>query len=405
MNKNNRLLIFLLCFLAVQQTMGQSIDAIKQQCENIEPLNKANIAVYTFEVSAPAVSNGAGAELRDKLAAILSDIHCFTTQREVSIFIADHAQAIIVGTITDYYPSENAIGKSRIAFDLEIRSASTQAIIAQQSFKVQGKLFMGVGNNKPFADAYNKILQEAAVFIYTQKEAIKVLAPVVAAQPGIPNDLVKRKSVYDQMVDHGNKRRQEGLNLSLGRADYFNDTTQHNYKYKDPKKGSWYVEYKINGKPFSMYRTGQPGAYFTAITSKILNRLECDYRDSFGNKYFYLSITDPLKYPSLRRFEFGKNATKQVLVDGEMKDIYFTFSLKLMGPSPGIRYPIYAYIGPMQDDKVNVESGYIEVLYYEPGKGGPIELRFELVVQSGTTKDGKPIPSLHITEGRFRAIM
>ncbi|MEO7983730.1 MAG: hypothetical protein ABI688_06590 [Bacteroidota bacterium] len=149
--------------------------------------------------------------------------------------------------------------------------------------------------------------------------------------------------------------------------------------------------------------------YLTTITSRISDMQEYIMRDIANNKQFSIKFTNPAMWPDVRKFELGTPGFKTIRVGTysteENRDLYFSLNLRMMGSSISSDYMATGYIGPSSNRTVNIVSGTFEILYFEPGIGGIIEARFNLVIKGGNTRDGKPQPDLIITDGRLRARM
>lgn len=218
-------------------------------------------------------------------------------------------------------------------------------------------------------------------------------------------DTSKKKSVWDQQKEYADSMRERNRKRSLGLMDYENPK---DYDEKAAKaKGSEYIEYKINGKPFGMYSNNK--TYLSTVTSRVSNYQEYKLMDIQNNKYFFIRFTNPAVYPDVRKFEFGKPTFKTTRVGTydtyENENMYFSFEMRIDGPNISTNYNIDGSIKPGNDVAGNIVSGNFEIIYFEPGRGGIIDAKFNMVVKGGKDSKGNAQPDLVITDGRLRARM
>ena len=411
------LFLFTVCSIA---TKAQGIDEIKKQCATSNSDTKASLLISTFHVSAPSVSKGIGKQLSEKLIQHMGQLDCFSTNKTVSDFIPKGTQAIITGDLKDYYTSEGVLGKPRIGFEIEIRNASTQEIIATKEIKSVGKLYLGAGNNKPLATAWNNAMDEAAVFVYAHLEKIASQAQAKETTEKVIDttihfqNRVKRKSTWDQMKDHSEEKRAENRNRSLNLSDYYNDTVV--YKEYPKKPSDKFLEYTINGKKYLFQENARSIDNTAAIesyegSSFSRHGLKIQVRPSTLTTFMTLDIFYPFRFPKARRFHFGNDSTYDARIPSERKalsfEMNFLAAFELISEW-GIqrrakeKYRIFSLIDRTGKVESNIEGGYIQVLDFETGMYGAIEVAFKFRTKPYTDKDGKQIPAMKI-EGRARA--
>ena len=245
---------FLLSFGLYAQTPTSKIEDVRKKCLGTGGVAKPDLLISPFHVSGSFTSEGMGREMAEKLIERLGTISCFNYNKRVSYFIPEGSQVVVTGDIKDYYTSEGKLGKPRINFTIEIRKSTTQELIASKDIKGEGKLYLGVGNNKPLTTLWNQVMDEAVVYLYDQIPLIAIQAKATEDKEKVGDtqlsfkDRVNRKSVWDQMKDRADEKRAEDRKLALNVSDYYNDTVLYKEFPKIPN--DQFLEYTINGKKY-----------------------------------------------------------------------------------------------------------------------------------------------------------
>jgi hypothetical protein len=222
------------------------------------------------------------------------------------------------------------------------------------------------------------------------------------------------KSVWQQQQDHAEELRQRNKNWSMNITEYDNDTVVYK-TFPKPPSGK-FLEYTVNGKKFSfqdnaksMDNTATFHAYQGIPLSK--NGLKIQIQPSTVTTLMTFDIFYPLQYPKSRGFHFGADSTKNENVPTEKVTPHIQMELfaelvKLsdwgIQRSPKERIEIYNRKKENGMDDTNIESGYMQILFFETGAYGTVEVVFKFKTKPYTNKDGKQIKAATV-EGRFRA--
>lgn len=192
-----------------------SIDEIQKQCADLPQDQRVRLSVSSFKVSAPAAKGKFGQELADQLSNALQNVDCFNVLLDKSS-IEDiewekdrgktgrtdaaetsnegrekTAQVVVIGRVTDYYSpggygTTEMVGKAKLGFTIQLVNVETREVIESKAINVQGKTFLGVGPNKSLADAMEKGINEAVVFIAANKDKLPLPVAAGKTKPGSP---------------------------------------------------------------------------------------------------------------------------------------------------------------------------------------------------------------------------
>ena len=355
-----------------------------------------------------------------KLIDELDSINCFTVNKRPSDFIPGGTQALITGNLIDYYTSEGALGKPRIKFEIEIRQANTQALVASKTINISGKLYLGTGNNKPLANVWKQAMDESAIFLYKHLPSIATMTKAVESKETVIDTTlsfqsrVKTKSIYDQQKEYADELRNRDRKRNLSLSDYYNDSLV--YKEFPGRPSTQFLQYSINGKKYEFLYTASDTrkmAGFHAFegtqpTSRHGVRVKIDpgmVSGLVGIDLFY-----PYYYPKVRWFYFGKDTTHDSRIPASLEKVSFEIYLpgdfkQVSEWSPALKateqYHFLATNEPAFATKSNIEGGYVQILDFSTGSYGALEAFFKFRTKAYTDEKGKSIPAMNI-EGRFR---
>ena len=223
----------------------------------------------------------------------------------------------------------------------------------------------------------------------------------------------KRKSVWDQMGEHADSIRQrnkERAVQSMNKNDNLPYSNPENYNTEAPEgKGEAYVEYTVNGKKISII-TGVniKGTKLTA--SRKLNNVTASFTRFSPYALVAFDMTDPANFPDIRKFEFGKPVVyaKKVMYDprnprvSNNHEVDFGLSFDMVGPDGKTRYKLIGTTGSKKASYYNIESGFMEILYFDSRGNGLLEANFGFTVKGAKEPYGKKVEDLKITDGTIR---
>ncbi len=416
-----RKLPFLLLFVGVTCCMpvrAQTIEDIRKACADITQTSKPNIAVAKFFQSASFdyVDMG-GLTLAKKIIIQLSAFPCFTVNPDVAYHVPEGAQVLITGDLKDYYTSEGAIGKPRIRFVVELRSAVTQKLLSSYTVNHTGAVYSGIGKNKPLADIWTKSMNDVVLFLYKNAALFVGMPPlkgehvVIGDKELVFTDQVETEGPLQSQQRYNEKQRERNLKRSLNLSDYYNDSVE--YSKFPPIAADQFLVYSVDGKQyqfFSQSRDIDKTAHFSSIEGINFspNGLKITVQPSTVNEAMTISLFYPPDYPTLRRFVFGSDTTLHHKIPSGKLPVNFVAAL-LGGFKPamvnriaGEKYLLVASNKPGIAESATVEKGYLQVLHLETGSYGVIECFFKMTTKPVKTKEGKTLPS-HTIEGRFRS--
>lgn len=401
MKTRKLILLTLIVAFFIGNISGQnSNDVVKETDCNLNMASKPKVAVFGLTVSAPNVKNNVGLDLGNKLSNNLKGSNCYDVIFEKSFYVPKDAQAYISGNLKDFYASEGALGKPRLYFELELRDAITQKILAAKTINLKGKIYLGYGPNKPFNTIFLQALEMSKEFLFENKHLIpeKEIELVVneadqtAYQEVVekaPGQIKRTESTWEQMKNHSDKKREENRNLYLGKSEYYNE--EGTYKSLSKTKGDEYILLKINGNAVEANK--QKGLLATVNTRSISgNEIELQYHDIGHSKIHTIKMYDPVQQPKLRTFYLGtKNGT---LNEGANETFWINCKFSLGG---GKSITAYYEVYKGEVKKSNINNGEIKILYYEPQRFGIMDFEFKLEIQNQNES------KKNLVEGRLRA--
>lgn len=379
-----------------QSDIGEKTEKMGMDCA-IAIDKRPNVAVFSLNVSAPGVGNGIGREIGERISAYLKGNDCYNLDFVPSHYIPKNAQAYISGNLKDFYTSDKTIGKPRLQFDLELRDATTQKILASTTIDLKGKLYMGIGDNKPFKAIFQEALEASQEFILMNRNLIPERkleissgssqgSPYEEAVENAPGAIKRTESILDQMKDHSDKKRKESRNMYLDKQEYYNAPGE--YKSLVETKGDEYLVFTVDGKKYETNKDYASHGLMTSANrrSSALSKVEIFIQDIKNSRSVTMKMMDPASEPTKRKFILG--AKNGILNDGADERFWIEFKFYLNSKDIiEARYQVYN--GEVKTS--NIDEGYMNILFYEPQLRGVLDFDFDFVVKTknGTTRNIK----------------
>ncbi|MFT3948416.1 MAG: hypothetical protein QM763_15710 [Agriterribacter sp.] len=223
----------------------------------------------------------------------------------------------------------------------------------------------------------------------------------------------KRKSVWEQMGDHADSVRQRNKDIavqSMNKNDNLPYSNPENYNTEAPEgKGEAYVEYTVNGKKISLI-TGVNIKGTKVTAGRLLNNVSASFTRFSPYALIQFNMTDPANFPDIRKFEFGKPVVyaKKVMYDprnprvSNNHEVDFRLSFDIVGPDGKTAYKLTGTTGSEKASYHNIESGFMEILYFDSRGNGLLEANFNFIVKGAKEPYGKKVEDLKITDGKIR---
>jgi len=223
----------------------------------------------------------------------------------------------------------------------------------------------------------------------------------------------KRKSVLEQMGDHADSIRQRNKGRavqSMNKKDNLPYSNPENYTTEAPEgKGEAYVEYTVNGKKISLI-TGVNIKGTKVTAGRSLNNVSASFTRFNPYVLIQFNMTDPANFPDIRKFEFGKPVTyaKKVMYDPRQPritdnhEVDFRLSFDIVGPDGKTAYKLAGTTGSQKASYHNIESGFMEILYFDSIGNGLLEANFGFTIKGAEEPYGKKVEDLKITDGKIR---
>lgn len=367
-----------------------------------------------------SIQRAPGRTLAQRMIAYMQVVPCFNVEPEYVYYVPGGTQVLITGTFKDYFESEKALGRPRICFELELRSASTQQLIKKYTVKKEGALYSGKGNNAALEDLWHACMFEATIFLLDQTADMIVLPKATEEKVTILDSAmyfqqrVQTESVFGQQQRYNEVKRERNHQMNLGTSEYYNDTILYN---SYPKiKPDEFFEYSINGKKYQFSegaKTLDKNVRLEAVQGITWARRD-GIKINISSVNFVgemkIGLFDPSSYPTTRRFYFGDSDIGDERVPGAREEVEIAmtllggfkedkFTLKQL---PTEKYLVIATNKEQNLQSNTISSGYVQVLHFETGLYGVIELLFHFKTKQITDQAGKVTPAKTI-EGRIRA--
>lgn len=379
-------LVYINSYAQAEITGKTEKDSITADCSYTID-KKPNVAVFSLDVSVPGVGSGIGREIGERISASLKGSDCYTIDFVPSHYIPKNAQAYISGTLKDFYTSEKAIGKPRLHFDLELRDAETQKILASTTINLKGKLYMGYGENKPFKTIFEEALVACRNFLFSNRHLIPERIPAInigtakkspyeEAMEKAPGKVKRTESTWDQMKKHSDKKRKEARDMYMDKQEYYNDPGE--YKSLTETKGDEYLIFTVDGKKFETNKHYASNGLMTSANyrSSVLSKVEIFIQDIRNSRSVTIKMKDPASEPTKRKFILG--AKNGILNDGADESFWIEFKFYLNSKDI-IEAKYQVYKGEVKTS--NIENGYINILFYNPQLKGILDFDFDFVVR------------------------
>lgn len=371
--------------LNAQSATTEKVTKTGMDCE-ITIDKRPNVALFSLDVSAPGVRDGMGREIGERIVAYLKGSDCYNLNFAPSHYIPKTAQAYISGNLKDFYTSEKAIGKPRLHFDLELRHAETQEVLARTTIDLRGKLYMGIGENKPFKAIFQEALEASREFIMTNKDLIPERKPEMStldsnkspyeqAMEHDPGTIKRTESVWEQMKNHADKKRAESRDMFLNKQEYYNAPGE--YKSLVETKGDEYLIYTVDGKKHETNKHMRSLELMLTTNHRSSNQVKLYLQDIKRSKSLTLAMRDPASLPTKRKFILG--AKNGILNDGAEESFWINFKF-FLGINDIVEAKYQVHDGAVKMS--NIEEGHINILFYEPELRGVLDFEFDFVVRT-----------------------
>lgn len=358
--------------------------------------------------------------LAKRLIAYVQAVPGFKVAPDYVNFVPGGTQVLVTGTFRDYYESGNSLGRPRIQFEMEIRSAADQKLIKKYTVKKEGALYSGKGTNTALESLWHECMFEATLFLLNQHQSMALLPKATEEKVAIYDSLlyfqdrVQTESILTQQQRHSDVKRERDRQWSLGLSEYYNDSVIYNTY---PKRISdEFIEYTVNGVKYQYNEQTSKLEKWARLQA--MQGIKFSVRDGLrinvSGTHFVgemnLTMFDPSNFPTVRRFYFGEKDMEDKQVPGSREPVEMT--IKLLGAFkedkfnfkdiPSEKYSIVATNKPQNLENNTISAGYVQILHFETGDYGVIELVFWFRTKRLTDKSGNVIPERTI-EGRIRA--
>ena len=397
----------------------KAVTEIEKTCISSKPSKPIRISVAPFFISAGYNPGGRSRSLADSLIGRLGRVACFATFPEYVYYVPGGSQVLITGDVKDYYTSEKKLGKPRLHWLVELRNASDFEIITTKEIKIEGELYKGTGYNAALDKLWEKALLQTVSWVHSQSGPLAKLKYATETDVALldTNMLFRKRVETEGMLEsqqrYGEAKRERNRKRGLGLSEYYNDTAY--LKTLPAINQTEFIEYTIDGKKYKFYEGAkklEEQGFLSILQGQRVagDGLKVTITSPLVVGNMTISLSDPSLYPTIRRFHFGSNPSKDSRVPDGYEEVYCLaslmggfkedkFTMKRLATEKAL---VIASNIPGQKEGSNVTEGFLQILHFETGSYGVLEAMFEFKTKSiKDVKSGKEIPARKVT-GRFR---